>query len=212
MTGAAPGTIVRAIVVAFGASVLAGCALLTPVKIDTRKEMLTSLPLDLPQRANCARALLVFPPQARPIYDTTQMAYAIQGQQVAYFSQHEWGETPSQMLLPLLVSALRRTHCFNAVVTPPYPYAYSYALRTDIVALLQDFTTQPATLQLSLRVQLSDDVNRRVIASKELTLREPMPLRTPEDGVAAANAATAEALRQVVMFVFAATSSSRSRP
>jgi cholesterol transport system auxiliary component len=212
MTRAAPGTLVRALVVASAAFMLAGCALLAPVTVETRKAVLGPLPPDVPQKKGCAHTLLVFPPQAEPVYDTTQMAYSTQAQHIAYFSRHEWGETPSQMLLPLLVGALRGTHCFDAVVTPPYAQPYRYALHTDIVELLQDFGVQPATLRLSLHVQLRDDLAGRVIADKDISVREPMPARTPEGGAQAANAAAAKALREVVMFVFAATSSSRSRP
>ena len=212
MTSPARDTLVCAIVVAFGVSVLPGCALLRPVNIETNKAMLSPAPLDIPKKTNCGGTLLVFPPQTQPIYETTQMAYAIAPHQVAYFSRHEWAQTPSRMLLPLLVSALQSSGCFNAVVAPPYPHAYTHALRTEIVELLQDFTAQPAVLHLSVRVQLSDDTGGRVIAGKEIALHEPMPLGTPEDGVIAANVAAAKTLREVVSFVLAATSSSRSRP
>jgi cholesterol transport system auxiliary component len=116
------------------------------------------------------------------------------------------------MLLPLLVAALRSSRCFDAVVTPPYPYAESYGLRTEITELLQDFTAQPATLRLSLGMQLSDGAAHRVIASKEITLVEPIRTETAEAGVVAANAVVARALQDMVMFVIAATSSSRFRP
>jgi cholesterol transport system auxiliary component len=212
MTGTSPGPLWRAIVVAFGAAVLSGCALLTPAKTETAKLLLSPPALDLPQRRGCAATLLVFAPQAEPLYDTTQMAYSTQTGQVAYFGRHEWGETPSQMLLPLLVNALRGTRCFDAVVTPPYPYAETYGLRTDIKELLQDYGAQPATLRLSLRVQLSDASANRVIASRDVTLGEPIRGLGPEAGVTAANAALAAALGEVVRFVLAATSSSRSRP
>lgn len=212
MTSLARDALVRTIIVAFGVSVLPGCALLRPVSIETSKGMLNPALPEIPQKRNCGATLLVFPPQSQPIYDTTQMAYTIQAHQIAYFSRHEWAETPSRMLLPLLVSALQNAGCFSAVVTPPYPYSYTNALRTEIVELLQDFTAQPAVLHLSLRVQLSDDTAGRVIAREEITLRESMSLRTPEGGVIAANLATAKALREVVSFVLAATSSSKSRP
>jgi cholesterol transport system auxiliary component len=217
MTSAAAGAMARviaiAIAMALGALVLPGCALLSAVKVDTQTFMLNPLPLDPPQARHCTAAtLLVFPPQAQAIYDTTQMAYTTQAHQVAYFGRHEWAETPSQMLLPLLVRALQNTRCFNAVVAPPYAYHYTHALRTELVELLQDFTSQPPTLRLVLRVQLSDDAAGRVIASKEITLREPLSQGTPEAGVAAANKATEKALREVVTFALAATSSSRSRP
>jgi cholesterol transport system auxiliary component len=212
MTSLARDALVRTIVVVFGVSLLPGCALLRPVSIDTNKAMLNPAPPDVPQKRNCGATLLVFPPRTQPIYETTRMAYAIQAHQIAYFSRNEWAETPSEMLLPLLVSALQRTGCFNAVVTPPHPYSYTLALRTEIVELLQDFSAQPAVLRLSVRVQLSDDTAGRVIAGKEIAQREPMPLKTPEAGIVAANAAAAKTLQEVVSFVLAATSFSRSRP
>jgi len=202
------------IAMALGVSVLPGCALLSAAKVDdTRTFMLNPLAPDLPQARHCTAAtLLVFPPQAQAIYDTTQMAYTTQAHQIAHFARHEWADTPSRMLLPLLVRALQNTRCFNAVVTPPYTYHYTHALRTDLVELLQDFTSQPATLRLVLRAQLSDDATGRVIASREVVLREPLSQETAEAGVIAANRATARALQEVVTFVLAATSSSRSRP
>ncbi len=212
MTRPAGDALFCAIVVAFGVGVLPGCALLRPVNVDTSKATLSPAPLGIPRKTNCGATLLVFPPQTQPIYDTTQMAYATQPHQVAYFSRHEWADTPSRMLLPLLVGALQSSGCFKAVVAPPHPHAYTHALRTEIVELLQDFSTQPAVLHLSLRVQLSDDSVGRVIATKEISLRESMPLRTPEGGVTAANVAAAKALQEAVSFALAATSSSRSRP
>lgn len=201
------------IAMGLGVSALPGCALLSAAKVDTQAFMLNPLAPDLPQARQCTAAtLLVFPPRAQAIYDTTQMAYATQAHQIAYFGRHEWADTPSRMLLPLLVRALQDTRCFNAVVAPPYAYHYTHALRTDLVELLQDFTSQPPTLRLVLRAQLSDDAAGRVIASREFVLREPLSQGTAEAGVIAANTATARALQEVVTFVLAATSSSRSRP
>ena len=208
------------IAMALGVSALPGCALLSAAKVDDTRTFMLNPPApdlpdlpDLPQARHCTAAtLLVFPPRAQAIYDTTQMAYTTQAHQIAHFARHEWADTPSRMLLPLLVRALQNTRCFNPVVTPPYTYHYTHALRTDLVELLQDFTSQPATLRLVLRAQLSDDATGRVIASREVVLREPLSQETAEAGVIAANRATARALQEVVTFVLAATSSSRSRP
>jgi len=212
MTSTAAAAMTCVVAMALGVSMLPGCALLSAAKVDTQTFMLNPLPQDPPRAGACAAAaLLVFPPQADALYDTTQMAYTVQAHQVAYFSRHEWAETPSQMLLPLLIGALHDTHCFDAVA-PPSAYHYTRALRAELVELLQDFTAQPPLLRLALRVQLSDDAAGRVIASKDITLREPLSQRTAEAGVVAANKATAAALQEVVMFALAATSSSKSHP
>jgi cholesterol transport system auxiliary component len=87
------------------------------------------------------------------------------------------------------------------VLTPPPVGRVSYTLRSEIVELLQDFTTQPATLRLGLHIELADDAAGRVIASKDIALREPMRQAAPEAGVAAANEALAKALQEVARFV-----------
>jgi cholesterol transport system auxiliary component len=216
MTGAAGAMarmIAATIVIALGMSTLPGCALLSAAKVDTQTFTLDPPAPDMRQATHCAAGtLLVFPPQAQATYDTTQMAYTTEAHQIAFFSQHEWADTPSRMLLPLLVSTLQDTRCFSAVVTPPYTEHYTRALRTDLVELLQDFTSQPPTLRLVLRVQLSDDVVGRVVASRELVLSEPLLQDTPEAGVVAANRAAARALQEAAVFVLTATSSARYRP
>jgi cholesterol transport system auxiliary component len=169
--------------------------------METSKEVLNKMPAEVPQRASRGALLLVFPPQARPIYDTTQMAYTTQPYEIAYFSQHEWAETPAQMLQPLLVKTLESTRFFGAVLAPPYAGRYGYALRTEIRELIADFTSEPAALRLSLRFQLSDGAAGRIVAVKEISIREPMQKKTPYAGVVAANEATAKALLELARFV-----------
>ena len=182
-------------------SLVPGCALLTAPPMETSKEVLNKMPPELPKRASRGAVLLVFPPQARPIYDTTQMAYTVQPYEIAYFSQHEWAETPAQMLQPLLVKTLESTRFFSAVLAPPYAGRYGYALRTEIRELIADFTSEPAALQLSLRFQLSEGAAGRIVAIKEISIREPMQKKSPYAGVVAANEATAKALLELARFV-----------
>ena len=54
---------------------------------------------------------------------------------------------------------------------------------------------------LTLRFQLTDYTAKQVVATKEVTVREPMQRRTSDAGVAAANEATANALRQTAEFI-----------
>jgi cholesterol transport system auxiliary component len=190
---------------ALALSLVPGCSLLPPAPAEPRKEVLNKMPADLPQRASNGAVLLVFPPQTRPIYDTTEMAFTTQPYEIAYFSRHEWAETPAQMLQPLLVRTLQHTHFFSAVMAPPYPARYSYALRTEIRELIADFTSDPAALQLSLRFQLSEGATGRILAIKEVSIREPMHDRTPYAGVVAGNDATAKALLELATFVLEET-------
>lgn len=183
-----------------------GCTLLsTPPKVAVEKAVLTEVPNDPPQRTSCRDTLLVFRPNTTPLYDTTQMAYRTQPHQVAYFGEREWGETPSQMLYPLVVRTLENTHAFRAVLTEPFAARYSYALRTEILELIQDFKPDSASIVLSLRFQLTDYGAKTVIATKNVSVREPMQERNSYAGVRAANEATAKALQQMAEYVLQAT-------
>jgi cholesterol transport system auxiliary component len=197
------GTWRSSLLIALGIPIATSCALLTPATVETRKEMLTKMPVDLPEGKTHPTTLLVFAPETSAVYDTTQMAYAIRPHQIAYFSRTEWGQRPPQMLHPLLVQTLEKAGYFRAVVTPPYMGHYTHALRTEILTLQQDFTSEPATLRLTLRVQLVAQANNQVIATKEIDLREPMREKTPHGGAVAANDAMAKALKEVAEFVHA---------
>ncbi len=129
------------------------------------------------------------------------MAYSLRPYEVAYFRDHQWGATPSQMLQPLLVRTLESTRYFRAILTPPYTGPYDYSLETEVVALVQDFAAQPAVLQLVLRLRLADGATGQFVANREISLREPLHERTPYAGVVAANDAAAAALRQTAQFV-----------
>jgi len=176
-----------------------------PSKVIVEKAVLTEVPFDPPQRASRGDTVLVLPPKTTPLYATTQMAYRTQPHEVAYFSEREWGETPSQMLYPLVVKTLENTSAFRAVLTEPFAARYSYGLRTEILVLLQDFSSDSASLVLSLRFQLTDYGAKTVIATREISVREPMRERNSYAGVIAANEATAKALQQMAQYVLQAT-------
>jgi len=213
-----------AIATALAAASLAGCALLGPAPRERSSAVLDEVPAGLPRHETRALTLLVAAPQAQPGFDTTAMAYSRHAHELAYFRDHQWAATPSQMLQPLVVRTLEATGYFSAVLTPPYAGCYSYALRTQLVELVQDFASEPGVVRFALRARLSDGAELAVVSS-EIALREPIAQPAAEAGVAAANAATAKALRALAQFVLEsaerlsptscappATSSSASRP
>jgi cholesterol transport system auxiliary component len=178
-----------------------GCTVFSPVTTETKQYLLDNIPLDLPIGQTHPATLLVLTPEAGSIYATRQMAYTTQAHQVAYFSQNEWAETPPQMIQPLIVEALRRTRYFSDVLSPPHFGRHTFVLHTEILTLEQDFTSNPAMLQFAMRVSLSRGATNKVIATRELSAREPMQEENAAAGVAAANEAMAKLLRQLARFV-----------
>jgi cholesterol transport system auxiliary component len=180
---------------------ISGCTLFSPVNIDTKKNVLNNIPSDLPTEKTHPSTLLVLIPETMPAYATAQMAYSTQAYQIAYFTKNEWAETPSQMIQPLIVQTLRNTHYFSEVLSPPYFGQHTFGLRIEILELTQDFTSEPAMLQLAMRISLSREATNQVVATKELSVSQPMRERNPYAGVVAANEAMPKLLRELARFV-----------
>jgi cholesterol transport system auxiliary component len=184
-----------------GVAFFSGCTLFSPVNIDTKKNVLNNIPPDLRSERTHPATLLVLEPETTPAYATTQMAYSTQAYQIAYFTKNDWAETPSQMIQPLIVQTLRNTRYFSEVLSPPDFGHHTFVLRSEILELKQDFTSEPAMLQLAMRISLSRDATNQVVATKELSVSQPMSERSPYAGVAAANEALPILLRGLAEFV-----------
>jgi hypothetical protein len=74
-------------------------------------------------------------------------------------------------------------------------------LSTDILKLQHNFQFRPSRVQLTLRVYLTDEKSRQVLAWKEISGEAPTTSDTPQGGVAAANVVVHEVLSQVAQFL-----------
>jgi cholesterol transport system auxiliary component len=193
-----PGTV--ALLITF---FLSACTLFAAPPPEVKRGMLTEMPSEPPRSGGSVPAsatLLIVTPRTQGAYDTTQMAYTVRDHEIAYYRDHEWGATPSEMMQPLLTTTLERTHRFAAVLSVPYGGRSTYVLQTQIGELVQDFTQPTAVARIAMHLQLTNAVSRRAV-SKEIVVTEPMAQRSPQAGVVAANRATAEALQEVAQFV-----------
>jgi cholesterol transport system auxiliary component len=179
---------------------------LTPVNVEIHRATLSKMP-EVPTAQTLDAALLVATPEAGNAYDTTQLAYSTAPYQVAYYARTEWADTPANMLHVLLVRTLERTHRFRAVATPPDTGHADYALRTRLLELRDDFTTEPAQAVVAMRVEL--DVGTRTLAAREFVEREPLREKNPAAGVAAANEAVSRLLAEVARFVVTQSAAAR---
>jgi cholesterol transport system auxiliary component len=177
------------------------CSLLSPVKTDQPNAyVLNTVPDQVVQRPRQSTTILVAVPDTRPVFDTTKMAYTTKLYRVGYFSQNQWAETPSQMLLPLMTQTLQNTHLYRAVLTPPYAGRYDYVLNTQITQLQQNYTRKPALLQFSLRANIISMTSNQVIASKQFSVTLPIKNATPYNGVLVANKAVSRVLAELAQF------------
>jgi hypothetical protein len=86
------------------------------------------------------------------------MAYTVKPYQLAYYRDNQWAETPAQMIQPLLVRTLQQTGFFQAILSPPDSGHASYALRTEIMELTQDYTGIPPQVSHLDVVRPAEDV------------------------------------------------------
>lgn len=190
---------------------LPGCSLLSPIKAEpVTTYVINTIPDAVSSRSTSAATLLVASPETAPVYNTADMAYSTQPYQIAYFAKNRWAATPGQMLQPLIVRSLQKTHYFCAVITTSTRGHYNYLLNTQILELQQYFQGaaqgQTSCVRLVIQAQVVNAANNQVIATKQFTATEFAPQNTPYGGVVAANKATAHLLNPLVNFCINAIS------
>jgi cholesterol transport system auxiliary component len=144
-------------------------------------------------------------PRARPGFATPRMIYVREPHKLEYYAKNRWVDTPARMLAPLLVHALAQGGGFSAVVQSPSGVATDLRLDTELVRLQQDFSTQPSSVQLTLRVQLIDTGSGKFYATKELSEIESAPSEDAYGGAIAANRALERLLVRLAQFCHAAS-------
>lgn len=184
------------------ATLLAGCTGLQAPHMESPSNYLleaksSTLPATQTRRD---LAIAVSMPRARPGFDTQRMAYVRQPHELEYFATHQWIDTPSHMLAPLLAQALEQSAGFISVVQSPGAVAADVRLDTELVRLQQNFGTQPSRVNLTLRAQLIDVRSKRVLAAKQFDETENAAEDNAYGGVTAANRALQRILEQLTEF------------
>lgn len=193
--------IFRQVVIAVAVTALTACSIFSPVTIKPAKEYsLTQIPAPHHSRYRSGNIVMVMIPDAAPYYRNTQIAYELKPHEVSYFTENVWAEPPAQMLQPLLVKTLQNTNRYRAIVAPPVTGNYNYMLTTQILNLRVKYDTQPAIFEVTIRAQIFNANSNKAIATKDITVREPICNGPFYTRILAANQAVANALAQIANF------------
>lgn len=180
---------------------LAGCTGLPAPKLESPHIYLIDVqPAARTVQVKRDLVLSVAMPHARPGFDTPQMAYLRQPHELEYFAASRWADAPPRMLWPLLVQALEQSGGFRAIVQTPGVIPADVRLDVELVRLQHNFGARPSQLQISLRAQLSDVRNKRVLAVKLFDEVQNAASDDPYGGVIAANQIVQRLLGQLVDF------------
>lgn len=204
--------VLRTAIVVASMVLVAGCSLWSAAPVDERVRHVLDARPSVATSATRDLVLSVKPPRAAPGFESSRIAYVQKPYALDYYAAHEWADTPARMLGQLLTRTLEDTGSFRAVVPGASGLPADLQLDTEIVRLRQSFLTNPSVVEFTLRAQLIDLPNRRVLATRYIEVIENTLSEDAPGGVAAANAAVARTLAQVASFCVEASADLRPYP
>lgn len=154
----------------------------------------------LPKRTD-GPVLLVSPPQAEPGFETQRMVYVKRPYELEYFSVNQWADSPVRMLTPLMVQVFDQSGAWRTVIPLPGSVSGDYRLDTYGVLLQQEFLLQPSRVRVTVRLQLVDLKESRILGARAFEAVENAPSENAYGGVLAANRAVAGLLDQIVSWL-----------
>jgi cholesterol transport system auxiliary component len=185
----------------FLTAVLSSCSTLLPEPSPPAQAYLLTPQLPLQEASSpSSLTLVISTPRAAAGYTSSQMAYMRRPYELNYFSRNEWVDTPARMLAPILVNALEASGYFYSVAPSHVRMLADLRLETEILRLVQDFSTQPSEGHLMLQARIIDLNTGQEIASRIFEAREPAPKEEPYGGVVALNEALAGILSELAAF------------
>ncbi|ODT45975.1 MAG: hypothetical protein ABS70_01880 [Nitrospira sp. SCN 59-13] len=138
--------------------------------------------------------LVVAVPQAAPGFDQPRIAYLRRPSEVSYYANHVWADSPSRMVMPLLIRSLETSGLWRAVVPMPSGIRGDYQLDLSGLVVQQEFLQQPSRSRVQVRVQLVEVKAQRVLGARNFEALEPAPADDAYGGVLAADRAVATVL------------------
>ncbi len=138
--------------------------------------------------------LVVAVPQAAPGFEQPRIAYLRRPSEVSYYANHVWADSPSRMVMPLVIRSLETTGLWRAVVPMPTGIRGDYQLDLSGLLVQQEFLQQPSRSRVQWRTHLVDVKAQRVLGARNFEALEPAPTEDAYGGVLAADRAMATVL------------------
>jgi len=138
--------------------------------------------------------LLVSLPVAEPGYETTKMVYLKRPYELEPYAVNQWAETPARMFASLMVEKFSWTGAWRAVIPPSGFIRADFRLDTYGFSLQQEFLQNPSRVHISVRAQLIDVREARIVGTRAFEMVKNAPSGDAYGGVVAANQAAAALL------------------
>jgi cholesterol transport system auxiliary component len=154
--------------------------------------------------------LLVDLPREEPGFATTGMAYLHRPNNVKYYANSRWADSPAGMLAPALVEALEKTGCWHAVVRVPSTIPADLRLDTEDLVLEQEFFSRPSKVRLALRATLVDLREPGILSVRRFEAVEDAPSEDADGGAVAAGRAAGKLLESLAAWANEAARSGKA--
>lgn len=144
--------------------------------------------------------LIISAPHAVGGLNSTHMIYVPRANELAFFAQSQWADTPSAMLMPLIARAVQATGAFKAVLNTPTGALSQFRMDTELVRLEQNFLVKPSQVRFEMRAVIMDTTTRKVIAHREFSANVAAQSDDAYGGVIATQQAVQLVLAEIAVF------------
>ncbi len=138
--------------------------------------------------------LLLSMPLAEPGYDTTKMVYLKRPYELEQYAVNQWADAPTRMFAFVMAERFSRSGSWRAVLPASGSIRGDFRLDTYGFSLQQEFLQNPSRVRISVRAQLIDLRESRVLGTRAFETVENAPSEDAYGGVVAANQAVAALL------------------
>lgn len=135
--------------------------------------------------------LMISLPLAEPGFETPRMVYVKRIYELEHYALNQWADQPARMFASLMVQALGRTGSWRAVVPVPGSIRGDFRLDSYGFALQQEFLQDPSLVRVTVRAQLVEMKESRVVGTRAFEAVEKAQSNDAYGGVVAANRAIA---------------------
>lgn len=140
-------------------------------------------------------------PLAEPGFETARMVYLKRPYELEHYALNQWADQPARMFASLMVRALGRTGSWRAVVPAPGSIRGDFRLDSYGFALQQEFMQDPSLVRVTVRAQLVETKESRVVGTRAFEAVEKAQSNDAYGGVVAANRAIAVLLEEIASWL-----------
>ena len=145
--------------------------------------------------------LLVSMPLAEPGYETTKMVYLKRPYELEQYAVNQWADAPARMFASLMSERFSRAGSWRAVVPPSGAIRGDFRLDTYGFSLQQEFSQDPSRVRISVRAQLIDIREARIVGTRAFETAANAPSEDAYGGVVAANQAVGALLDEMASWL-----------